>query len=125
LECQKPEFRPGELKHEIRGKALKVAFDGLVQVKGFNVIEFGEIAINHHPLAANQKDPLFNQLGGQKLLSGFGFGPASHSGFQIQMKLDTQGFPKGEPFSDIVSLPTLPFQKFDHTSNIQLATWRL
>jgi hypothetical protein len=48
------------LKHEIGGETEQVAPYRLVEIAGADAINRGEIAIQHHALAANQKDGLFD-----------------------------------------------------------------
>jgi len=43
----------GEPKHEIFGKTVSIAFYGLVQGSCLDSIEFSEIGIDHHRVAAN------------------------------------------------------------------------
>ena len=45
-----------QLKHEIAGEAFEVSLDGAHQDSGLDVIEFGQVLIEHHLLAANQVD---------------------------------------------------------------------
>lgn len=44
-----------KLKHEIGGEPFAIARDRLVQVTGRNAVELGQMGIEHHLLAADQK----------------------------------------------------------------------
>ena len=46
----------GELEHEIRGEAVEVAPDLLVEALGGNTVEGGEFGIQEHALAAQDED---------------------------------------------------------------------
>jgi len=48
------------LKHEVAGETRQVATHGLVEVAGSDAIHRGEITVEHHALAADQKDGLLN-----------------------------------------------------------------
>ncbi len=49
-------FRGGELEHEIRGEAVEVAPDLLVEALGGDAVEAGEFDIQEHALAAQDED---------------------------------------------------------------------
>ncbi len=49
-------LRGGELKHEIRGEAVEVAPDLLVEALGGDAVKAGELGIQEHALAAQDED---------------------------------------------------------------------
>jgi hypothetical protein len=49
-------LRGGELEHEIRGEAVEVAPDLLVEALGGDAVEGGELGIQEHALAAQDED---------------------------------------------------------------------
>jgi hypothetical protein len=49
------------LEHEIRGKALPVPFNCLVQNAGLDLVKCGEIGIEKHFVTANYKDEAFDE----------------------------------------------------------------
>jgi hypothetical protein len=48
------------LEHEVGGKARPIAQHRLVEVAGGDAIHRGQIAVEHHALAANQQDGLLD-----------------------------------------------------------------
>jgi len=57
-----------QLKYEIYGEPLSVAFNGLIKNLGGHAIDAGQIGVQHHPLPANRVDALldpFNPRCGQ------------------------------------------------------------
>ena len=51
-------FFTGELKHEIRWKAIRIAFHCFIQVSSVYAVERGQIKIEHHLLAAKMANRL-------------------------------------------------------------------
>jgi hypothetical protein len=56
LESQRVRLRLCELKHEVLWKAVRVALDGLVEVESLDLVEFGQVGIEHDLLAADEVD---------------------------------------------------------------------
>ena len=48
-----PELLAGKLKHEIGREAMAVTFDGFIEAKCGDTIDFCEVAIQHHSNTAN------------------------------------------------------------------------
>jgi hypothetical protein len=48
------------LKHEIGGETGQVSPHRLVEIAGADAIHRGQVTIQHHALAANQKDGVFD-----------------------------------------------------------------
>jgi hypothetical protein len=55
LRYQSGVFSGREAQHEIFGKAPDIALDGLVEAPGGHTIDTGQIAIQYHPAAAQEK----------------------------------------------------------------------
>ena len=50
------------MEHEVLGESLDVAFDGLNEGAGFNLIKLGQVAIEHHALATDEVDTALNDV---------------------------------------------------------------
>lgn len=48
-----PELLEGELKHKVRRETMAVTFDGFIEAKRGDTIDFCEVAIQHHSNTAN------------------------------------------------------------------------
>jgi hypothetical protein len=68
------------LKHEINGKAFEIALNRFVEVPSFHAVEGGQIAVQHHPLTANQEDRLLNLF---RLNQGFRVAHGTHPMFML------------------------------------------
>ena len=55
----------GEPEHEVVRKALRLAFDRQVQRFRWDLIQFGQFAIHHDLLAADEVNPSLNQFDGR------------------------------------------------------------
>ena len=64
------EFFFFKLEHEVLGKSVKVAPHGLIQSCGSHAIEFGQVAVEHDSLSADQVDPPFDNFGWNELVIG-------------------------------------------------------
>ncbi len=76
----------GQLKHEIIREAFDVAANSQVEVTGGDLVEFGQLRIEHDLLATDQVDPAFDQFhwyrepfddGGRRFPGHFGLPPCS------------------------------------------------
>ena len=54
-----------KLKHEIFGKPREVPLYGLDERTRFDLVEASKISTEHHPMAAQEKDLTFDQVGGR------------------------------------------------------------
>ena len=55
----------GELEHEILGKTLGIALNGLVQAAGAHTIDRRQVAIENNPMTPQEKDRAGDALGGK------------------------------------------------------------
>jgi hypothetical protein len=53
-------FISRQFKHEVRRKAIGVAFDGAIQRARGDAVKRSQITVQHHALAANQENRLFD-----------------------------------------------------------------
>jgi hypothetical protein len=58
LEFQVSKLLNRKLKHEVRRKAIGVAFYGLIEISGAYAVQIGEIGIEQHLFTAQKSDCL-------------------------------------------------------------------
>jgi hypothetical protein len=53
------------LEHEVLGEPLNVTLDGLHESACFDLIQIGQVGVEHHALTANKVDAAFNDVHGR------------------------------------------------------------
>jgi hypothetical protein len=59
-------FRGGEQEPEVLREALGIALDGLVENASLDAVDSGQLAIEQHPVAAQDEDGAANVLDGHR-----------------------------------------------------------
>ena len=63
MEYQVVELLPGQGEHEVSLEAAQIPSDRPVQIPGRNAVKRSQVSIQHHLLAAEEQDGLFDALG--------------------------------------------------------------